>query len=198
MAITVHPVILPVPDEYRTLALKEKPRYLSRYAREALRLSAQRIGISFMPDNLPKNELGAPLPINGWHWSLTHKPDYVGAVISPAPIGIDIEKIRSISDMMFRKTASEQECLLGGGKTEALFFRFWTAKEAALKASGKGLTDLSKCVVSEIRDDYNLVIDYAEQQWFIEQIYVGEHIVSVTRNDLRIKWQIGSLPVTLP
>ncbi|NJL59098.1 MAG: hypothetical protein HC887_05035, partial [Desulfobacteraceae bacterium] len=58
-----------------------------------------------MPDNLPKNKLGAPLPINGCYWSLTHKPDYVGAVLSPTPIGIDIEKIRSISDMMFRKIA---------------------------------------------------------------------------------------------
>ncbi len=100
-----------------------------------------------------------------------------------------------MSDMMFRKTASEQEWRLGWGKTETLFFRFWTAKEAALKASGKGLSDLSKCVVSEIRDDHNLILDYAEQRWLIGQIYLDGHIASVIRNDLRINWQISDVPI---
>ncbi len=197
MTNIVYPLILPVPDEYRTLVLKEKSRYLSRYAREALRLSARKIGIAFIPDNLAKNELGAPLPINGWHCSISHKPDYVCAVLSSIPIGIDIEKIRPMSDMMFRKTASEQEWQIGGGKTETLFFRYWTAKEAVLKAGGRGLSDLSKCVVSEIRDDNNLILDYANQRWLIEQICIDGHIVSVTRNDFRINWQICSAPLTI-
>ena len=98
-----------------------------------------------------------------------------------------------MSDMMFRKTASEPEWILGGEKTETLFFRYWTAKEAVLKAGGRGLSDLSKCTISEITDDYNLILNYAKQHWQIEQIYIDGHIVSVTRNNLGINWQICSI-----
>lgn len=191
-ALSVHPVILSVPEEYQALAIKEKTRYLSRYARTALKISAQKSKI-FIPDNLPKDKDGVPLAINSWYWSLTHKPEYVGAVISPARIGIDIEKIRPVSDALFQKTASDKEWELGD-KSETLFFRYWTAKEAALKATGKGLSELSQCIVSEISDEHYIMLEYAGRAWRIEQIYIDGHIASVVKDDYQIEWQISISP----
>ena len=57
-------------------------------------------------------------------------------------MGIDIEQVRSVKDGVMAKIADEQEWALAGGKAPESFFRFWTAKEAVLKAMGVGFTGL--------------------------------------------------------
>ena len=88
----IYPVILPVPPEVRELPPRERVRALSRRAREALALSAERLGVALGP--LEKDARGAPLPCAGWFWSLTHKPLYVGGVLAPHPVGVDLEQLR--------------------------------------------------------------------------------------------------------
>lgn len=191
MDTVLYPVILPVPEAYQSLPLKEKPPYLSRYARHGLCLSARHTGIDLTPDALLKNELGAPLPINGYYWSVTHKPAYIGAVFSPAPIGIDVEKQRHISAGMFAKIADQTEWAIGNEEKETLFFRYWTAKEAVLKAAGVGIAGLSQCRIFQICDAYHLLIDYARERWLIEHIYFDGHIASVVKNTCLIRWQLS-------
>lgn len=184
----LYPVILAVPDKEQKLTGREKVANLSNHARRALEISAQKSCIEL--GDLTKNENGAPLPFGGNYWSLTHKPRYVGGVIAPTQIGIDIEKIRPCSEALFRKTANESEWGLSDADSFKLFFRYWTSKESVLKASGTGIRDLSKCRIVQIIDHNHLVINYEDRKWLIEHFYFDGHIASVVKNDFDVEWTI--------
>lgn len=184
----LYPVILAVPDKEQKLTGREKVANLSNHARRALEISAQKSCIEL--GDLTKNENGAPLPFGGNYWSLTHKPRYVGGVIAPTQIGIDIEKIRPCSEALFSKTANESEWGLSDADSFKLFFRYWTSKESVLKASGTGIRDLSKCRIAQIIDHNHLVINYEDRKWLIEHFYFDGHIASVVKNDFDVEWTI--------
>jgi 4'-phosphopantetheinyl transferase len=185
---TIYPVILPVPVEARDLPPGRRVRFLSRHAREALRQSAERLQVELGP--LAKDSRGAPLPFRGYFWSVTHKPEYVGGVLAPSPIGLDLEKIRPTSAGLFRKTASEDEWALAeDSDREQLFFRYWTAKEAVLKTGGEGIKDLSHCKVRKVFDDTNLLVDYRGTTWPVAQIIFDGHMASVAGRGFRLQWE---------
>ena len=186
---TLYPVILAVPDPMGKLSIKSKSAYLSRYAREALFISAQQSEVKIGPLN--KDADGVPLPSNGIYWSLTHKPKYVGAVVGSTRVGIDLENIRSRSKVLFKRTADEDEWALGERRSWELFYRYWTSKEAGVKAVGSGiLKDLSECRVVEIIDQNNLVINYRDNRWHIEHFYFNNHVASVVKGSFTINWTI--------
>lgn len=161
---------------------------LSWHARKALHVSAKKSGRTL--GNLSKDPDGVPLPIGGTYWSITHKSEYVGAVVAPERVGIDIEKIRPCSPALFKKTANDSEWILGSEDTQRLFFRFWTAKEAVLKASGTGIADLLKCRIIQITDKDHLHVDYLNQQWTVEHFFFDGHIASVVQNAFQIQWTL--------
>ncbi|MBW1608351.1 MAG: 4'-phosphopantetheinyl transferase superfamily protein [Deltaproteobacteria bacterium] len=189
----IYPVILAVPDEQQKLAGREKVAFLSRHARGALEISAQKSGVELT--HLIKGENGEPLPFDGNYWSLTHKTGYVGGVIASTKIGMDLEKIRPCSAALFRKTAQDSEWCLSNADPTRLFFRYWTSKESVIKASGAGIRDLSKCRIVKIIDHNRLIINYRDQEWIIEHHDFDGHIVSVVKNNFNVKWTI--LPASL-
>jgi 4'-phosphopantetheinyl transferase len=189
MTATIYPVILPVPAEARDLAPRRRVRFLSRHAREALRLSAERLQVELGP--LEKDSRGAPLPVQGCFWSVTHKPEYVGGVLAPSPVGLDLEKIRPCSAALFRRTATEEEWALAArGDPQLLFFRYWTAKEAVLKIGGEGIKDLSRCRLRQVIDDTHLLVDYGRDTWTVEQLYFDGHVAAAAGRGLRVDWAL--------
>jgi len=186
----LHPVILSVPEQVQEFKPKDRVIFLSRHARRALTRSADKSRIR--QGELLKDENGMPLPFDGTFWSITHKTQYVAGVVAPTPIGIDIEKIRDLSRGLFRKTATDREWALGGTAEKSLltFFRFWTSKEAVLKATGIGIKDLLKCQVRQILDDCHLVIHYEGKDWLIEHFFYDRHIASIVQNSFHIDWTI--------
>ena len=189
----LYPVILPVPAEVQKFKPKDRVIFLSRYARRALEKSAAKSGIR--PGDLLKDENGMPLPFDGTFWSITHKPQYVAGVVAPKPIGIDIERIRDFSRGLFRKTAADREWALADreGTSLLIFFRFWTSKEAVLKATGIGIKDLLKCQVRQILDERHLVIHYEGKDWLIEHFFYDGHIASIVQNSFHIEWAIEKI-----
>jgi 4'-phosphopantetheinyl transferase len=188
--LTIHPVILAVPEEVGDFKPRDRVKFLSRHARLALKLSAQKSKMQL--DELKQAENGAPLPFNDIYWSITHKTQYVGGVVAPTPIGIDIERIRECSRGLFAKTAGDREWALGEAEKNSLltFFRYWTAKEALVKTSGSGLKDLLKCQVTRIIDDRHLKIRYSDREWLIENFYFDQHIASITQDAYQIEWTL--------
>ncbi len=185
---TIYPVVLAVPDEGRALMGRGRVVYLSQYARRALDLSAQKSRIEVR--SFVKDKDGIPQPFDGNYWSLTHKPEYVGAVVSPQKVGIDIEKFRTVSKGLFRKTADESEWRLTDADSTTLFFRYWTSKEAILKAAGTGVKDLLKCRIIKIVSDTKLIAAYMDQDWMIDQLFFDGHIASVVGNSCRVCWSV--------
>jgi 4'-phosphopantetheinyl transferase len=184
---TIYPVILRVASDARPLSPRCRVRYLSRHAREALRRSAERLQVEL--GTLEKDPRGAPLPFRGHYWSVTHKPEYVGGVLAPSPVGLDIEKIRPCSEALFRKTASEEEWALANrSDLDRLFFRYWTAKEAVLKTGGEGIKGLSRCRIRQVIDASHLLVDYAGCNWTVEQVFFDGHLAAAASQGVRLEW----------
>jgi 4'-phosphopantetheinyl transferase len=183
----IYPVILPVRPEARELPPRERVQALSRRAREALALSAERLGVALGP--LEKDARGAPLPCAGWFWSLTHKPLYVGGVVAPHPVGVDLEQVRPVSPGLYRKTATPQEWALDDAADRPIsFFRFWTAKEAVLKTGGEGIKELSRCRVVRVESAARLLVDYAGRGWTVDQVVFDGHVAAVAGGGHRVEW----------
>ena len=170
-ADTLYPVILPVPAVVGDYVPKDRVVFLSRHARQALNQSAEKSGVAL--GKLEKDEDGVPLPSGGIYWSISHKNRFVCGVVAPQPIGIDIENVREFSEGLLKKTATKEEWALADMETAAVmaFFRFWTAKEAVLKATGIGIKDLLRCRVNRIIDETHLQILYSGQEWLIEHFF---------------------------
>jgi 4'-phosphopantetheinyl transferase len=190
MTAVIYPVILPVPAQVHHLPPKQRVQSLSDCARQALALSAGRLGVRLGP--LEKDDRGAPIPCHGNFWSLSHKPDYVGGVVAPAAIGLDIERLRPCSAGLRCKTADAAEwALMGHGDVQTIFFRYWTAKEAVLKARGEGLRDLSRCRIDHIVDPTHLRVDYAGNTWTVEHFFFEGHVAAVTAGGFRVEWTLA-------
>lgn len=184
---SLYPTILAVPETSQQLTGRAKSKMLSRLAREALFASCQRSGWPIV--KLDKDQNGAPLSENGYHWSLSHKSKFVAAVVAPYPIGIDIEKIRPFSDALQRRIASTAEWRLGSKiEPDLLFYRFWTAKEAVLKAVGVGLSGLAHCRVTMIVDNYRLCLTYDTTPFMVSQVQLCNHVAAVISDDCPIFW----------
>lgn len=84
---------------------------------------------------------GRLAPVPGF--SLTHAADLVGVAVWPGgPVGLDVEHIRVMSDLvgMARHVGSPAELGRADPVTPEAFFATWTRKEALLKAVGTGLS----------------------------------------------------------
>ncbi len=182
---TLFPVILPVPAEVHDFKPRKRVIYLSRHARRALRIAAQKSGVRL--GELVKDDNGVPQSFEGIHWSISHKTRYVCGVVAPAQIGIDIERVRRFSDGLFKKTATDREWALADMESDSVmaFFRYWTAKEAVLKATGVGIKDLLKCRVDHIFDDKHLQIQYDGQNWLIEHFFFNDHVASIVKSSFQ-------------
>ena len=181
------PVVMPVIEVEHKPRGKEKVDYLSQIAREALKLSAEKSGVTL--GKFPKDETGVPCPVNGNHWSLSHKPEYVAAVVSKEKVGIDIEEVKPRDELLFARVASDKEWGLKE-RSWATFFRYWTAKEAILKVIGIGIGGLKTCRIISVPDENHIVLDYDGQFFLVKQLRYKNHIVSVLKDDNQINWVI--------
>jgi len=185
--MTLFPVVMPVTEVGHEPSGKEKVDHLSRSAREALKLSAEKSGVRL--GELLKDEKGAPCPVAGNYWSLSHKPKYVAAVVSKDKVGIDIEEMKPRAESLFAHVASDEEWELKERSWDILF-RYWTAKEAALKVIGIGISGLKTCRIISVPDEDHIILDYKGQFFLVEQLRYQNHIVSVLKDDNQIEWVV--------
>ncbi|MBI9088188.1 MAG: 4'-phosphopantetheinyl transferase superfamily protein [Desulfobacterium sp.] len=169
---------------------KGRPRVkaLGDYARQSLRISGERSG--FYPGMLLKGTAGEPLPCGGVHWSISHKPECVAGVVSHVPGGIDIERVKPVSDNLFNKILAPEEaaCFGESDRVEA-FFKTFTAKEAVLKTHGVGLAGLSRVRVVAAPTPLVTRLDYQGDVCTVAHFWVDGHIASVVREGVDVVWE---------
>lgn len=189
-APAVHPVILKTGPEYKRLPVRERVRYLSRLARKALVISARHLGATLEPADFRKDDQGAPLPVDGIFWSISHKPAYVAAVAALDPAGIDVERLVPRADGLWERVTDADERALLPDRSLSSFFRCWTAKEAVLKAAGVGLTGLSQCRIAAVPDDLHLDLIYDGQRRRVAHFYHDDHLFSVVSPHWKPHWDV--------
>ena len=187
--MTLFPVVMPVIEARHKPSGKEKVDYLSRSAREALKVSAEKSRVRL--GELLKDEKGIPCPVAGIYWSLSHKPRYVAAVVSKDKVGIDIEEMKPRAESLFAHVASDEEWGLKE-KSWDIFFRYWTAKEAILKVIGIGISGLKTCRIVSVPDENHITLGYNGHLFLVEQLRYKNHIVSVLKDDNQIEWVVLS------
>ena len=171
----------------RMLKVRECAEALSLQARTALALSAELSGDTL--ELLAKGDRGAPLPSGGVYWSLSHTSDFVAAVTAPYPIGIDIEKIKSFTPALRERVAGTREWELSDTVDDILFCRYWTAKEAVLKAIGIGLGGLKRCRITKICDDKHIQLFYDKEKWIVSHSAIAlHHMAAITAAAGSVKW----------
>ncbi len=199
--MTLFPVVMPVhlpakgnhnspcPSYLKrgSLSGPEKVAQLSQIARQALKVSAEKSRVKL--GELLQDERGAPCPIDGIHWSLSHKPECVAAVVSKDRVGIDVEEMTPRTESLFAYVASDEEWELKD-KSWDTFFRYWTAKEATLKVSGIGIGGLKTCRIISVPDGNHIVLDYKGDSFLVEQLRFENHIVAVVKSDNEIEWVV--------
>ncbi len=127
----------------------------------------------------------------GYHWSISHKSEYVAGVVSLKRIGIDIEKIRPYTMGLEKKVADEEEWSLYPMDRSELLFRYWTAKEAVLKTVGIGLAGLSSCKIKRNESNNHMLVHYQDHEYKIEHLAFDNHVAAIlTDSDTRIEWTV--------
>jgi len=162
---------------------------LSALARTALARSVALSGARI--ETFDKDDAGAPRPAAGWYWSVSHKTTYAGGVVCRRPVGIDIERIRDVHPGLFAKTATTAEWDMVQ-RTTANLFRFWTAKEAVLKACATGLGDLPNCRVLAVPGDDEMVVSLHGKRFAVLHHFFDDHLAAVTdAGGSPVHWHIG-------
>ncbi len=217
--MVIHPVMIRIPHRPGLVG----PQFIERqreFARIALDHSAKLSGAPagpwpFTPDRVP-------LPRDRFHWSISHKPRFAAAVISPVAVGIDIESITPRGRDLSPAVASQEEWDLMKiqGKARqsnqapaketppqenaadepanvdwSAFFRMWTAKEAALKAKSKGIGGLKACRLSRIDPHGRFVLTYQQREFTVEHFAYAGHVAACTSSNARILWHVIEGPI---
>jgi 4'-phosphopantetheinyl transferase len=185
--MTLFPVVRPIVGGGHELSGEEQVARLSRLAREALIVSAEKSQLRL--GELLKDENGSPRPASGAYWSLSHKPECVAAVVSKEKVGIDVEEVRPRNESLFSYVARDEEWQLQD-KSWDTFFRYWTAKEATLKVIGIGIGGLKACHVVSVPDEINIVLEYDGHFFVVEQLRYKNHVVAVAKGDNEIEWVV--------
>ena len=116
-------------------------------------LSAEPQSVEFTYSPKGKPSLGGAFARTGLQFNLAHSGGLaVFAVARHGVVGVDVEQIRPVPDLsaLIERFFSAGECAqikrLPEEEQVLRFFKIWTRKEAWLKATGEGLTDLLKSI----------------------------------------------------
>ncbi len=86
------------------------------------------------------------------HFSLSHSANLAVCAISDKPVGIDVEKVRSVNMRVAQKwfTPKEQYYIFSDKrKIQKRFFEIWTKKEAYVKRLGTGICEFPSFDVTQ-------------------------------------------------
>lgn len=183
-------LVRPTPGQQRARPPRERVAAQSLAARDALREAAARVGCHAREFHQVEPG-GRPLPVDGWHWSISHDDTWVAAVLHTAPVGVDLERVAGRRAALHERVAGAEERALLEPWDALAFTRLWTAKEAVLKAAGVGIAELSSCRLRAV-DGEDLLLDHRGEARRVRQRRFREHVLAVHAGDepLEVRWDL--------
>jgi len=83
--------------------------------------------------------------------------------------------VRPVRPGLMERITDAEERRLADPVTDLVFFRFWTAKEAVLKALGIGLRGLADCKIFRIVNETSLILSCHQTYWRVEHAFCDNH-----------------------
>lgn len=94
------------------------------------------------------------------YFSISHTENLVVCVVSDAPVGIDIERIKPYDDRLCRRITNEEEYRYIN-KDALKLWEIWTLKEAIIKKEGKGILSVKQTdAFAQINKEKHLYEDF--------------------------------------
>jgi len=128
-----------------------------------------------------RDSYGKPFIKNiNFEFNISHSSNMVVCVFSKEQVGIDIEEIRKMDFENFNSVFTRAELDEIKNSDGLKFYELWTAKEAVVKAIGRGLSIPISNI--EVMDDYAI---YNDIKWFKEKIIWDNYYctkISQTKN----------------
>jgi hypothetical protein len=128
----IQPVLIRIPFQ-SGLSGAQKVERQRRFARIALDHCARRSGLP--AGEWPQTAERVPVPRDGYYWSMAHKPRFAAAVISPSPVGIDIEVVTPRERDLSAAVASPEEWAI---MTEVQSSKFKVQKPGQERSAARG------------------------------------------------------------
>jgi 4'-phosphopantetheinyl transferase len=159
-------------------------------------LLGQYLGVDFYDQEFYRNQHGKPsLSSTKDHnpilFNLSNSENICVYVFThEGEVGVDVEKIHDLSEMgkiverFFSPLENKQFCSLPENNRKKTFFKYWTRKEALIKAMGVGLSfPLDKVdILSEEEEASGIFIKTkelnTETEWTLQDIHVFEGFAS--------------------
>lgn len=178
--------LLPTLPEHRqrqVLACRqESDRVRTAGAAWLLQFALQTAGIPACQQQFTNNPWGKPLlsDRDDLHFSLSHSGCWAVCAISDTPVGVDVELPRCTLRIAKRYFHPEELTA-----ADSVFLtRLWTAKEAFVKALGRGLTiPLDSFVVHLEPDQANLHQSYSPLPYRLHEYRLDDSILSLCTVD---------------
>jgi len=189
LANALHPVLAPVP-QVAAQRTKDQVKWQRAASRAALVRCAEIVGAPLT--GWQQNADRVPLPNEGFHWSVTHKRLWTGAVISNEPVGVDVEQLIPRKRRTHEHVASAEEWSLAGPDAWHTFYKVWTAKEATLKSHGRGIGRLRACRILECASDGRMTLEYEGRVSRVEHYEFDGHLAAVLCDDRVVVWHVAT------
>jgi 4'-phosphopantetheinyl transferase len=139
----------------------------------------------FIPATLGIGHKDKPLVSGGPHFNISHSGKWVVVALGgEIPVGIDVERHRKVPEGLLGKyfTPEEQARI---GDDPAMFFHYWAAKEAVIKADGRGVEILSKTYeksTGEFLSD--------GKTWYVQKLELGEGYACCVATEKVVKFDV--------
>ena len=142
-----------------------------------LREALAQMGLSQDLDAIKYSDFKRPFIADNIDFNITHSGDCVACAIAyDMKLGIDVEEIKSINvdDIIPVLRDEELEEMKRTSASPETILRFWTRKEAIVKASGEGLYMQPQ----DIYFDDELSARIADKSWYLHELDLGSGYIA--------------------
>ncbi|MFA4979641.1 MAG: 4'-phosphopantetheinyl transferase superfamily protein [Sphingobacterium sp.] len=188
--ITENKTILPSRDREQVASFKTAQSACHFIAgRKLLVHGIDHLGIDHLKlSNLQIGKYNRPFFIDSLSFNISHSGNIVVCILAEkGRLGVDIEQITNIefSDYSSVFTVNEFNMMKKSSSPQSEFFKYWTRKEAIIKADGRGF-NIDPLSFEVIRDE--VIVD--NELWFLSEVEIASSYCMHIASDVSLNSEV--------